>query len=101
LSLVAEGNTLAEGIRVRHPVRGDAVLQEVQQINGMFTAVDEDEITRCRDLLAHKGFFVEYTSAVVLAAYYQLIGKSINKLPESWQELIVLVLTGSGLKNLS
>ena len=45
--------------------------------------------------LAHKGIYVEYTSAVTWAALKQLIQHSAD-LPDP----VVLVLTGSGLKNL-
>ena len=58
---------------------------------GQFLAVDEEEILRARDQLAHRGFYVETTSAVVLPALLQVL--------ESAADPIIVVLTGSGLKN--
>jgi threonine synthase len=92
LQWVSEGATLAEGIRVRYPVRGDAVIQAVEESGGMITAVDEEDILVGRDELAHQGLYVENTSAVVWKAIQMVRGK----VPEP----IVAVLTGSGLKNL-
>jgi threonine synthase len=90
LGWVAEAETLAEGIRVRHPVRGDAVFQAVEASQGGFLAVDEREILPARDELAQQGFYVEPTSAVVWPALAQLPGDT--PMP------VVAVLTGSGFK---
>ncbi len=90
LAWVAEGPTLAEGIRVRNPLRGDAVLRLLAENSGLILAVDEEEILPGRDLLARQGLYVEPTSAVVVGAINQIIGKT--------PEPLVAVLTGSGLK---
>lgn len=87
---VEEGDTLAEGIRVRYPVRGDALMEVVNTSQGMFLAIGESDILPGRNQLALQGFYVEPTSAVVWQAVKDLVGK----LPEP----IVVVLTGSGLK---
>jgi threonine synthase len=92
LGWVTEGETLAEGVRVSYPVRGDAVLHMVESRGGRFIAVDEDEIIEGRDQLSHRGFYVEATSALVWSALHQLSS-------EDTPEPIVAVLTGSGLKN--
>ena len=93
LQWVSEGQTLAEGIRVRYPVRGDAVIQAVELSGGMFLAVDEEDILSGRDELARRGLYVENTSAVVWKALELVRGK----VPEP----VVAVLTGSGLKNIA
>jgi threonine synthase len=90
LESVYEGQTIAEGIRIRYPVRGDQVLNAVKESQGFFTVVDEDEIIPARDQLALRGLYVEPTSAVVFPALLE----SIDELPET----IVVVLTGSGFK---
>jgi threonine synthase len=90
LSSIVEGETLAEGIRVRYPARGAAVIQAVQECNGLFVTVTEESILTARDYLARKGLFVEPTSAVVLPAFRQLEGKVADP--------IVFLITGSGLK---
>ncbi|HEX9618055.1 MAG TPA: pyridoxal-phosphate dependent enzyme [Anaerolineales bacterium] len=90
LAWISEGETLAEGIRIRHPLRGDAVLQAVESSRGTFLAVDEEEILSGRDELARQGFYVEPTSAVIWPALAQL--------PAETPEPVVAVLTGSGFK---
>jgi threonine synthase len=90
LAWVAEGQTLAEGIRVSYPLRGDALLQATDLYKGMFLAVDEEDILAGRDALAGMGFYVEPTSAVV----WRALGQVAGQVPEP----VVLVLTGSGLK---
>ena len=91
LRLVTEAQTVAEGIRVRNPLRGDAILHWVEAHNGLFLAVDEEDILPARDLLARRGFYVEATSAVVLKALEQVA----DQLPGP----IIMMLTGSGLKS--
>jgi threonine synthase len=86
-----EGDTLAEGVRVRHPVRGDAVLNFLMQYNGRMLAVEEPAILPGRAALARLGFYVEPTSALVWDALEQ----SVADLPDP----LVVVLTGSGLKS--
>jgi threonine synthase len=99
LGFVAENATLAEGVKVRFPVRGEAVLQAVSGENTTFPGtelqspicvVDEDEILPGREALAHLGFHVEPTSAIVWSALQQFV----KVLPDP----IVVVLTGSGYK---
>jgi threonine synthase len=91
LGLVDEGETLAEGVRVSTPVRGDAILKSVIELNGEIVTVSEEEIEIGYEKLASMGFFVEHTSAV--------IWKPIEKLIDNLEEPIVAILTGSGLKS--
>jgi threonine synthase len=72
LAWVAEANTLAEGIRISFPLRGDAVLETLSQHKGTILAVDEEEILPGRKALASMGFYVEPTSAVVWGALEQI-----------------------------
>lgn len=90
LALVQEGETRAEGIRLRFPLRGDAVLAAVEASGGMMLSVGEEELLRACDLLARTGFNVEPTSAVVWPAALE----ARHELPDP----LVLVLTGSGFK---
>jgi threonine synthase len=87
LAMVSEGETLAEGIRVVRPVRGDAVLAAVAESGGQLMAVDDTAIPAGHNSLAHLGFYVEMTSAVVWEALAGLSGD------------VVAILTGSGLKS--
>jgi len=90
LAWVSEGQTLAEGIRVSFPLRGDVLLQTLSDHKGLVLAVDEEEILTGWEALAGLGFYVEPTSAVVWGGFKQVVGN----VPEP----VVLVLTGSGLK---
>ena len=87
---VTEDSSLAEGVIVRYPVRGDGLIKMIEQTGGTVIAVDEEDILRGRNQLARIGLYVEPTSALVWSALLQ--GKNIFKEP------IVSVLTGSGLK---
>jgi threonine synthase len=92
LGWVTEGDTIAEGVKVRVPLRGDLILQMVEQSLGTFMAVDEQEILPGRDELAKNGLYVEPTSAIVWPALQAII----NDLPDP----IVVILSGIGLKSL-
>lgn len=92
LAWVSEGDTLAEGVRVLQPLRGDELMLAVEASGGRFVAIEEEQILPARDALAKAGLFVEPTSAIVWAALQQIA----VDLPEP----IVLILTGSGLKAL-
>jgi threonine synthase len=95
LESARDESTLAEGIRVRFPVRAQAVVQAVMASRGGLIAVAEADILPGRDELAHRGFYVETTSAVVWGALAQtMTANGIDQMPEP----VVVVLTGSGLK---
>ena len=87
---VTESDSLAEGVRVRDPLRAKAVCQAVLASRGFICAIDEKDILAARDALAQLGFYVEPTSAIAWAALLQVM----DKLPDP----IVVILTGSGLK---
>lgn len=91
LDLVTEGETLAEGIRVIHPIHGDALFHLVEEIGGSFISVEEDQILPGRDQLAHHGLYVEPTSAVVWPA--------LNQILDIMPDPIIVILTGSGFKS--
>jgi threonine synthase len=90
LGFVTEAPTVAEGVRIRSPLRMEAVVRSVADTGGRFLAVAEPEILAGRDSLARLGFYVEPTSALVWAA----LQASLSALPDP----VVLVLTGSGYK---
>lgn len=86
LGWVSEGDTIAEGIRVAQPVRGDYVLHAIRESNGHVMAVEETAILPARAALAQHGLFVEPTCAVVWEAIPHVAGE------------VVVMLTGHGLK---
>lgn len=92
LGWVTEAETVAEGVRIRAPLRGDAVLQFAGRHQGIFAAVDEEDILPGRDQLARMGFYVEPTSALV----WQALAEVAGQVPDP----IVVVLSGHGLKYL-
>ncbi|GAB4468969.1 MAG: threonine synthase [Anaerolineales bacterium] len=92
LSWVSEGETIAEGIRIKYPLRGDSVLRAVEQSGGAFFVVDEEEILTGLKTAAEKGFFIEATSAVVFAA--------LSQNAHSLKQPILAILTGSGYKSM-
>ncbi len=87
---VEEGSTAAEGVRVRNPVRQEAILREVSPIGNSFLAIPETEIMPAYQDLARRGVHVEPTSALAWA----VLGRSHGKLPGP----VVLILSGAGLK---
>ncbi|MGD8850445.1 MAG: pyridoxal-phosphate dependent enzyme [Anaerolineales bacterium] len=91
LTWVSEGSTQAEGIRILQPLRGDAVLQAVEESGGTMLVVEEDEISEGRDALGRQGLYVEPTSAVVWSGVRQIIADHSGP--------VVAILTGSGLKS--
>ena len=90
LSWVTEGQTLAEGVRVKNPIRGDALLQFLHAHDGQIVAVEEGDIVAGRDHLARLGFYVEPTAAIVWPA--------LEILKEDVQDPVVIILSGNGLK---
>ena len=86
-----EGETLAAGVRIQHPHRGELLVGEVQARGGTFLSVGEESILRGRDSLARRGMYVELTSALVWDGLRQIVGQ----IPQP----VVAILTGSGLKD--
>ncbi|MDX1437054.1 MAG: pyridoxal-phosphate dependent enzyme, partial [Anaerolineales bacterium] len=92
LSWVTERETAAEGVRIKNPIRGDLILQAVQESHGTMVAVEEKEIQPGRDALAGLGYCVEPTSAIVW--------DGLNQVLKSAADPVVVMLTGSGYKSL-
>ena len=89
---VDEGDTVAEGVRIAAPPRGRAVLAAVRESGGAVLSLEDAETLAAQRGLAHRGFAVEPTSALAVAALDHLGGR-LGDVP-------VVVLTGSGLKSL-
>jgi threonine synthase len=89
----AEEMTLAEGVRVRTPVRIKALLAEIPAEKGRFLSITEDEIRRAHAAVCQHGVYVEPTSAIVWAAFEHLKAKLTPP--------VILILTGNGLKYIS
>lgn len=90
LNFVTEGATIAEGVRVRTPLRAQTVVEITRASGGRFVPVAEPFILPGRDALARLGFYVEPTSALV----WRALEETLPTLPDP----VVAVLTGSGYK---
>jgi threonine synthase len=86
------GHTVAEGVSIVNPVRGKRLLEAVRRTDGLVLAIDEQEILPGQQRLAHLGYYIEPTSALVVAAIEQLASEIHD------QENVLVPLTGSGLK---
>lgn len=87
-----KGTTIAEGVSITNPVRGKRLLQAVRETNGLVLSIEENDILNAQKILAFNGYYVEATSALGIAGLIQLEKRINNK------DLILLPLTGSGLK---
>ena len=85
-------DTLAEGIAIAYPVRGEQILSAVRESEGKFVSVSDDEIGRMVVWAGRQGFFIEPTAGAAIAGMV----KMINEIPEN--KTIVSVFTGHGLK---
>lgn len=86
MALSAEGETLAQELRVRFPPRGDAVLQMIHNM-GVLVPVEEEDIPPAQRALAALGYDVEPSAAAVWSA----IAQAEEPLPQP----AVVILTGS------
>jgi threonine synthase len=86
--------TIADGIASFKPVRLAENLQAMRETGGECIAIEEEDIISAHQELRQRGFYTEPTSAVAAAAFDKLARE--NKIFDT--EIIVLILTGSGLK---
>ena len=86
--------TLAEGIISELPVRSKMIMEAMNTTDGAFTIVSEENIKDGIKILAKQGIYVEPTSAVIVKAFDHFTQTKIIR----GNDLIVSVLTGSGLK---
>jgi threonine synthase len=86
--------TLAGGIAIAQPARGDQVLAAVRDTGGAVLAVQEERIGPARLALARRGFHVENTSAVAFAVLPTLAEAYLSP----GEGPVAILLTGHGLK---
>lgn len=89
-----DGDTVAEGIRIRRPVRSEEIHRAVGETSGSFAVVSDPEIESARARLAREGLFVEPTAAVAPAAAWRLAETGAFASGDT----VVVPLTGHGLK---
>ena len=92
-AVVSPTPTLAEGIAIGQPMRGEEILKKIEQYNMEIVEIPEDMILPARAALAAQGIYCEHTTAGNYAAYQrycQLHGKT----PDS-----LITMCGAGLKS--
>jgi threonine synthase len=87
-------NDLADGIRIREPVRRGEILEAIESTGGDAISVSEGATERELERLHRAGFFVEPTAAAALAALRAYRERGVLD-PDAD---VVVPLTGSGLK---
>ena len=91
---IVRGESVADGILVDEPVRGRQILAAIRDSGGLALRVDNAAILDARRNMHGRGFMIETTSAVPVAALPQ-IRERIGDVE------VVIALTGSGLKSLA
>jgi threonine synthase len=91
--MVEKQDTLAEGIAIAEPVRGQQILAAVLNSQGTFLAVSEQEIEAALKLMANRGFYIEPTAAATIAGLRQYLKGYFD------DGIILSVITGHGLKS--
>lgn len=86
---------VADGIAVTLPVHGAEILAAVRSARGAALRVDDAAILAAQKLLGQRGLMTEPTSAVPAAALAQIRPQLAS------EDVVVMPLTGSGLKTLS
>jgi len=90
-------HTIAEAITAGNPAGGDEILHKIKELRWLAEDVSEKEILLAQQKFAEGGYFLEPATATTLFAVKKLV--SARKIEADAK--VVLVLTGSGLKDLS
>jgi threonine synthase len=91
---VSNDGTIAEGIAIGAPARGDQLLEIVRAHGGTVVAVSEEAIANAAWRLAGRGLYVEPTAAAPLAGLLDALAGGVVERAAS----VVVPLSGSGLK---
>ncbi len=89
------GQSVADGILIGAPVRGQQILQALYDSDGFALRVEDEAILAAQKRLQRQGIMLETTSAVPAAALPEIrrrIGASAE---------LILAFTGSGLKSIA
>ncbi|MFH1974344.1 MAG: threonine synthase [Pseudomonadota bacterium] len=92
----ANFKTIAEAITSGNPPGGDEIVQKAHRYGWLAEDVTEDEIIESQRMFARSGFFVEPATATLLWAVKKL--RAQGKIASN--QTVVLMLTGSGLKDM-
>jgi|TARA_Y100000310_G_scaffold345855_1_gene471498 threonine synthase len=96
IEVISNPSTVCSAINVGDPLDGSLILDVLKRYNGQAYSVEDNDTLEAEKLLAKtESIFVEPAAATSLAALQQM--KEQGKIDKD--ELIVLVLTGIGLKD--
>ncbi len=90
---VSVSPTLAEGIAIGVPMRGEEILSYIRKYNLKVMLAPEDQILEARSALAKKGVYCEHTTAANYAAYLRYCSL-YGPTPDS-----IIPMCGAGLKS--
>lgn len=85
--------TLAEGIAIGMPMRGEEILAYISKYRLKVILAPEDKILEARAILAQKGVYCEHTTAANYAAYLEYC-RVYGRTPDS-----IIPMCGAGLKS--
>lgn len=95
---IEKANTVAQAITNPDPPGGNLILKMIRESNGSILAVTDTDILVAQKMLAEKeGIFCLPASATTLAGFLQM--SKTNTFKDS--DKVVLVVTGTGMKNLN
>jgi threonine synthase len=85
--------TLAEGIAITRPPRGQQILNAVRRTRGRFVTVSEDEIVAALQETCRRGYYIEPTAAATVAGVRKHLAL------QSREQVVVSAFSGHGLKS--
>ena len=85
--------TIAEGIAIGKPMRGEEILALAKKHSVRFVHAPEDQILAARTALARKGVYCEHTTAANYAAYLEYC-RLYGPAPDT-----LITMCGAGLKS--
>ncbi|MGB6338544.1 MAG: threonine synthase [Candidatus Aminicenantaceae bacterium] len=94
---IEKANTVAQAITNPNPPGGNMILNMIRENKGSILAVSDTDILSTQKMLAEKeGIFCLPASATTLAGFLQMAKTDTFKVTDK----VVLVVTGTGMKNL-
>lgn len=86
--------TIAEGIALQCPNKGENVVMAVKETGGLVLSVGEEQIATAAKELARFGFYAEPTSSAAYAGLTQLLSQKVLDRESD----VVMMISGNGLK---
>ena len=88
---VHKAKTIASAVAVKAPMNGETAIAAVDESDGEFVTISDPQMIKAIKTLGKEGVFAEPAAAMPLAA--------LDKIDYSKDEDIVLIISGSGLKD--